>query len=33
VDDILIASKNKVEIDRLKAQLRIEFEMKGLGEA
>lgn len=33
VDDMLIASKSKVEIDRLKAQLRTEFEMKDLGEA
>ena len=33
VDDMLIASKNKREIDRLKAQLSSEFEMKDLGEA
>ena len=33
MDDMLIASKSKVEIDRLKAQLRTEFEMKDLGEA
>ena len=33
VDDMLIASKSKVEIDKLKAQLRTEFEMKDLGEA
>jgi hypothetical protein len=33
VDDVLIASKIKVEINRLKAQLRNEFEMKYLGEA
>ncbi|PSS08126.1 Endonuclease [Actinidia chinensis var. chinensis] len=33
VDDMLIASKSKVEIDRLKAQLSREFEMKDLGEA
>ncbi|CAL5357317.1 unnamed protein product [Camellia sinensis] len=33
VDDILIASKNKVEIDKLKAHLAREFEMKDLGEA
>uniref|UniRef100_A0A5B6ZAJ2 Putative retrotransposon protein, Ty1-copia sub-class n=1 Tax=Davidia involucrata TaxID=16924 RepID=A0A5B6ZAJ2_DAVIN len=33
VNDILIASKSKVEIDRLKAQLSSEFEMKDLGEA
>jgi hypothetical protein len=30
---MLIASMSKVEIDRLKAQLRTEFEMKDLGEA
>jgi len=28
---MLIASMSKVEIDRLKAQLRTEFEMKDLG--
>lgn len=33
VDDMLIASKNKVEIEKLKAQLNGEFEMKDLGEA
>ncbi|XP_059650617.1 cysteine-rich receptor-like protein kinase 42 [Cornus florida] len=33
VDDMLIASKNKVEIDKLKIQLSTEFEMKDLGEA
>jgi len=33
VDDMLIASKSKVEIDRLKAQLRTEFKMKDFGEA
>ena len=33
VDDMLIASKSQVEIDRLKAQLSKEFEMKDLGEA
>ncbi|TXG49655.1 hypothetical protein EZV62_025530 [Acer yangbiense] len=33
VDDMLIASKSKVEIDRLKAQLSSEFDMKDLGEA
>ena len=33
MDDMLIASKSKVEIDRLKAQLRTEFEMKDLGKA
>ena len=33
VDDMLIASKSKVEIDKLKSQLSCEFEMKDLGEA
>ncbi|KAG8486257.1 hypothetical protein CXB51_019640 [Gossypium anomalum] len=33
VDDMLIASKSKVEIERLKTQLNFEFEMKDLGEA
>ena len=33
VDDVLIASKSKVEIDKLKAQLAEEFEMKDHGEA
>ena len=33
VDDMLIACKSKVEINRLKAQLSREFEMKDLGEA
>ena len=33
VDDMLIAAKSQVEIDRLKAQLSKEFEMKDLGEA
>jgi len=33
VDDMLIALKSKVEIDKLKAQPRTEFEMKDLGEA
>ena len=33
VDDMLIASKSKVEIDKLKAQLAGEFEIKDLGEA
>ncbi|CAN1285750.1 Retrovirus-related Pol polyprotein from transposon TNT 1-94, partial [Linum perenne] len=33
VDDMLIASKSKVEIDKLKVQLSKEFEMKDLGEA
>ncbi|CAL5356856.1 unnamed protein product [Camellia sinensis] len=33
VDDMLIASESKVEIDKLKAQLAREFEIKDLGEA
>lgn len=33
VDDMLIASKSKVEIDRLKSQLGKEFEMKDMGAA
>ncbi|KAG8479437.1 hypothetical protein CXB51_029202 [Gossypium anomalum] len=33
VDDMLIASKSKVEIEILKTQLNLEFEMKDLGEA
>lgn len=33
VDDMLIACKSKLEIDKLKTQLRNEFEMKDLGEA
>jgi hypothetical protein len=33
VDDMLIASKSHVEINKLKAQLSKEFEMKDLGEA
>jgi len=33
VDDMLIAAKSQVEIDRLKAQLSKEFKMKDLGEA
>ena len=33
VDDILIASRSQVEIDKMKAQLNKEFEMKDLGEA
>jgi hypothetical protein len=33
VDDMLIACKSVVEIDRLKTQLKKEFEMKDLGEA
>ena len=33
VDDMLIASKSKDEIEKLKTQLNQEFEMKDLGEA
>ncbi|RWR77058.1 Retrovirus-related Pol polyprotein from transposon TNT 1-94 [Cinnamomum micranthum f. kanehirae] len=33
VDDMLIASKSKVEIEKLKTQMNIEFEMNDLGEA
>ena len=33
VDDMLVACKNKAEIERLKTQLSLEFEMKDLGEA
>ncbi|KAI3461498.1 hypothetical protein Pfo_018161, partial [Paulownia fortunei] len=33
VDDILIASQSQMEIDKLKAQLNQEFEMKDLGKA
>ena len=33
VDDMLIASKSQEEIEKLKIQLRKEFEMKNLGEA
>ncbi|KAH7852964.1 hypothetical protein Vadar_031538 [Vaccinium darrowii] len=33
VDDMLVACKSKVEINRLKVQLNKEFEMKDLGEA
>ena len=33
VDNILIASKNKYEIKKLKTQLNQEFEMKDLGKA
>ena len=33
VDDMLIAAKSQLEIDRLKAQMSKEFEMKDLGEA
>ena len=33
VDDMLIAAKNMSEVDKLKAQLKQEFEMKDLGAA
>ncbi|KAL0411651.1 UNVERIFIED_CONTAM: Retrovirus-related Pol polyprotein from transposon TNT 1-94 [Sesamum latifolium] len=33
VDDMLIASKSRIEIEKLKTQLKREFEMKDLGEA
>ena len=33
VDDMLIASTNKQEIERLKHQLKTKFEIKDLGEA
>ena len=33
VDDMLIVSKSRTEIDKMKAQLNQEFEMKDLGEA
>jgi len=33
VDDILIASKSKSAIDKLKKNLSFEFKMKDLGEA
>lgn len=33
VDDILIASKDKVEVHRLKAHLSNEFKIKDLGDA
>jgi len=33
VDDILIAAKNKTHIQKLKSQLKEEFNMKDLGEA
>ncbi|KAE8701188.1 Detected protein of confused Function [Hibiscus syriacus] len=33
IDDMLIASKSQKEIDKIKAQLNQEFEMKDLGEA
>jgi len=33
IDDMLIASKNRSSIDKLKCQLSSEFETKDLGEA
>ena len=33
IDDMLISSKNQVEIEKVKVQLNQEFEMKDLGEA
>lgn len=33
VDGILIASKHKVEVDKLKKMMKTEFKMKDLGEA
>jgi len=33
VDDILIAVRNKTHIQKLKAQLKEEFDMKDLGES
>ena len=33
VDDVLIAAKNMSEVDKLKAKLKQEFEMKDLGTA
>ena len=33
VDDILIATKSKVEISKMELQLNKEFDMKDLGEA
>jgi len=33
VDDILIATRNKTHVQKLKAQLKKEFDMKDLGEA
>jgi len=33
VDDMLIAVKNKIHIQKLKAQLKKEFDMKNLGES
>ena len=33
VDDILIAARNKTHVQKLKAELKKEFDMKNLGEA
>ena len=33
IDDMLIASKNRSSIDKLKGHLSFEFDMKNLGEA
>jgi len=33
VDDMLIAVRNKAHVQKLKAQLKKEFDMKNLGEA
>ena len=33
VDDMLIAARNKTHVQKLKAQLKKEFDMKDLGEA
>ena len=33
VDDILIAAKNKTHVQKFKAQLKKQFDMKDLGEA
>jgi len=33
VDDMLIVARNKIHIQKLKAQIKEEFDMKDLGEA
>ena len=33
LDDMLIAVRNKIQIQKLKAELKKEFDMKNLGEA
>jgi len=33
VDDMLIAARNKIHVQKFKAQLKKEFDMKDLGEA